>query len=302
MSSYNHFGCKWCGGPFNGGNFPSCSSVRSGNEFVYDPNSYPYNDTPDFYDQPPQHQFKTYSCESCGGDPHYGFDCQTRAPLVFDEPYSYNDFDSSRFDQPPQHPIDLSPFHDDMSLPEIVDYFDDEDDDDTMVTITLPPAIALPLPLLTTMNPADTVLMGDKDSSTTPARETDQFNESSTGDLVPILRESKVTSDDDSECDMLNISLPTTDVREDNFVTFSNPLFDTSCYDNSLYDEEFEDISSLGLSDLTPAIDETTLLVTPTFMTFSNPLFNLNDDSTLGSDNLLFDKEFKDISSFDPSY
>ncbi|GJY19070.1 hypothetical protein Tco_0390561 [Tanacetum coccineum] len=50
-------------------------------------------------------------------------------------------------------------------------------------------------------------------------------------------------------------------------VTFSNPLFDfnddsTLCYDNPLFDEEFEDISSLDLPELTPVIDESTLLVT----------------------------------------
>nr|GFD19223.1 hypothetical protein [Tanacetum cinerariifolium] len=136
------------------------------------------------------------------------------------------DFDLSGFDQPPQYPIDQSPFHDDMSLHEMlicstayleestkcqkqsfdefkiscdnfwsemernkvmninaqiakpsVDYFDDEDDDENMVTIILPPAIALPLPLLTTMKPVDTILMGGEDSSTTPARQTDQFIE-----------------------------------------------------------------------------------------------------------------------------
>nr|GEX05322.1 hypothetical protein [Tanacetum cinerariifolium] len=32
MSSYNHFGCSWCGGPFKGGNCPGCSSVGSGNK------------------------------------------------------------------------------------------------------------------------------------------------------------------------------------------------------------------------------------------------------------------------------
>ncbi|GJW97262.1 hypothetical protein Tco_0179070 [Tanacetum coccineum] len=50
-------------------------------------------------------------------------------------------------------------------------------------------------------------------------------------------------------------------------VTFSNPLFDfnddyTLCYDNPLFDEEFEDISSLDPLELTPVIDEPTLLVT----------------------------------------
>nr|GEU62131.1 hypothetical protein [Tanacetum cinerariifolium] len=52
-------------------------------------------------------------------------------------------------------------------------------------------------------------------------------------------------------------------------VTFSNPLFNFNddyalCNDNPLFDEEFEDISSLdsGPPESTPVIDESTLLVT----------------------------------------
>ncbi|GKA47304.1 hypothetical protein Tco_0740187 [Tanacetum coccineum] len=50
-------------------------------------------------------------------------------------------------------------------------------------------------------------------------------------------------------------------------VTFSNLLFDfnddsTLCYDNSLFDEEFEGTSSLDLHELTPVIDVSILLVT----------------------------------------
>ncbi|GJX33732.1 hypothetical protein Tco_0245289 [Tanacetum coccineum] len=90
MSSYNHFGCSYCGGPFNGGNCPSCSSVGSGNEFVYDPNPYSYNETPNFFNQPPQYQYETYSCEFCGGNSHPDFDCQTGNTPVFDQGPCYN--------------------------------------------------------------------------------------------------------------------------------------------------------------------------------------------------------------------
>ncbi|GJW66398.1 hypothetical protein Tco_0120822 [Tanacetum coccineum] len=97
MSSYNHFGCSWCGGPFNGGNCPSCSSVGSGNEFVYDPNPYSYNETPNFFNQPPQHQYETYSCELCGDSPHYGYDCQTWTPLVYEQdPCSNQNFSNDQ--------------------------------------------------------------------------------------------------------------------------------------------------------------------------------------------------------------
>ncbi|GJX35551.1 hypothetical protein Tco_0247108 [Tanacetum coccineum] len=101
MSSYNHLGCSCCGGPFNGENCPSCSSVGSGNEFVYDPNPYSYNETPNFFNQPPQHQYETYSCEFCGGSSHPGFDCQTRNIPIFDQGPCYNqDFG---FNQPPHY-------------------------------------------------------------------------------------------------------------------------------------------------------------------------------------------------------
>ncbi|GJS32370.1 hypothetical protein Tco_0530752 [Tanacetum coccineum] len=201
----------------------------------------------------------------------------------------------------------------------------EESDDDIEVT----PAYTPSPPFLTTMEPADTLLMGDEVISTTPARETNKFIKSSVDDLVPILKESEVTSDSNLECDMhVNTPLPPTDVREENFdinsppgeyvvdflmenediadlprhlvkqlfsyllkhssftkrmsdeplgddskprsydVTFSNPLFYfndeyTLCYDNPLFDDKFEDISSLDPHESTLVIDESTLLVTP---------------------------------------
>ncbi|GJV17129.1 hypothetical protein Tco_1362452 [Tanacetum coccineum] len=70
-----------------------------------------------------------------------------------------------------------------------------------------------------TKEPSDTILMGDQVISTTLERENDKFIKSSVDDLVPIPRESEVTSVcDDLECDMpVNTPLPTTNVREENF-------------------------------------------------------------------------------------
>ncbi|GJY98372.1 hypothetical protein Tco_0515282 [Tanacetum coccineum] len=384
---FSQHNCSWCRGTFNGGNCPGCSSVKSGNEFVYDPNPCSYNETHNFFNQPPQHQYETYSCELCGDSHHYGFDCQTWTPLVYEQdlcssqnfsndqsPYysmsllqkfhcceycegihdssncqsrnlvfyesnSYNNFDSSGFDQPPRYPIVHPPLHE-MSLhelsmmmnlgtptpePLVNSFVYEESDDDIEVTPTYTP----PLPFLTTMEPADTLLMGDEDSSTTLARETDEFIKSSANDLVPIPRESEVTLGNNLECNMrVNTPFPTTDVKEENFdinsplgehvvdflmenediadlprhlvkqllshlvknpsstkrmsdeplgddskprsydVTFSNSLFDynddyTLCYDNPLFYDEFEDISSLDPPKSTLIIDESTLLVTP---------------------------------------
>ncbi|GKE95368.1 hypothetical protein Tco_1580223 [Tanacetum coccineum] len=99
--------------------------------------------------------------------------------------------------------------------------------------------------------------MGDEVINNTPERENDEFIKSSVDDLVPIPRESEVTPVcDDLECDMpVNTPLSTKRGCDDSKprsydVTFSNPLFEFNddfilCNDNSIFDEEFEDISSL---------------------------------------------------------
>ena len=102
MSSSYLYGCEWCGGSHNGGNCPGCSMVESGNGFVYDQNPYSYHETTDFFHQPPQHEMETYSCESYGGGPHQGFDCQTGNTLVYEQvPCNNQNFGYD------QHPYDL---------------------------------------------------------------------------------------------------------------------------------------------------------------------------------------------------
>ncbi|GKB59488.1 hypothetical protein Tco_0915674 [Tanacetum coccineum] len=101
MSSYNHPGCSYCGGPFNGGNCPSCSSVGSENKFVYDPNTYSYNETPNFFNQSPHYspsQYEMYSYEFCGNDAHYGYDCPPQVPFVYNQDPCFN----QNFDNFPQ--------------------------------------------------------------------------------------------------------------------------------------------------------------------------------------------------------
>ncbi|GJY90431.1 hypothetical protein Tco_0505627 [Tanacetum coccineum] len=87
-------------------------------------------------------------------------------------------------------------------------------------THVIPPPLAYtpPPPFLTTMEPLDTLLIGDGVISTTPAWENDEFIKSSVNDLVPILRESEVTLvSTDLECSMPIDSphLPCTDVLGD---------------------------------------------------------------------------------------
>ncbi|GJT92504.1 hypothetical protein Tco_1081349 [Tanacetum coccineum] len=147
-----------------------------------------------------------------------------------------------------------------------------------------PPAYTPSIPFLATMEPTDTLLIGDEVISTIPAREEDFDINSPLGEyvvdflmenmdvaglprhlvkqlfnhLIKNLSLTKGMSDEPLGDDSKPISYD---------VTFLNPLFDfndafTLCNDNSLFDEEFEDISSLDLPELTPVIDESTLLVT----------------------------------------
>ncbi|GKB16714.1 hypothetical protein Tco_0850637 [Tanacetum coccineum] len=94
--------------------------------------------------------------------------------------------------------------------------------------------------------------MGDENLSTIPEKESDEFIKSSVEDLVPIPSEFEDTSDSDSECD-----LPFCD----NFVTFSNPLFNdndafTSSDDESLPEEDEKIEACLTSDSIPPEIDD----------------------------------------------
>ncbi|GJV24318.1 hypothetical protein Tco_1377013 [Tanacetum coccineum] len=78
----------WCGGPFNGENCRRCTNVSFRDEFIHNPDSISYDETLDFSYPPPQPQ--TYSCELCGNDSHYGYDCPLRVSLVYEQEPCYN--------------------------------------------------------------------------------------------------------------------------------------------------------------------------------------------------------------------
>ncbi|GJY64966.1 hypothetical protein Tco_0466426 [Tanacetum coccineum] len=105
---------------------------------------------------------------------------------------------------------------------------------------------------LPSIEPKDSLIMGD-----------DHLRILSTEEIVPIPRESEETSRSDSKND-----LPSCDdfssIKDprDNFVTFSNPLFEFNVnFNNPLFDEELEDIECKDSYDSN--LDESTFLVTP---------------------------------------
>ncbi|GJR69017.1 hypothetical protein Tco_0015082 [Tanacetum coccineum] len=109
--------CPKCGGRFGGLYCRQCTCERCRRNytdevcalccyeveksFVNDSNPNSFIDSPNFFNQPPQHQYETYSCEFCRGNSHPGFDCQIGNTPVFDQGPCFNqDFD---FNQPPHY-------------------------------------------------------------------------------------------------------------------------------------------------------------------------------------------------------
>ncbi|GJX13028.1 hypothetical protein Tco_0204786 [Tanacetum coccineum] len=67
--------CARCGSNLVNGDCFNCSTYSSANNT---PNY--YDNTPNYSDYPPQPEYQTYSCESCGNDAHYGYPCPSFIP------------------------------------------------------------------------------------------------------------------------------------------------------------------------------------------------------------------------------
>nr|GFA59895.1 hypothetical protein [Tanacetum cinerariifolium] len=102
-------------------------------------------------------------------------------------------------------------------------FYDDDDAEESTIPLNeIISQLSLSItitPGLPTMEPKDSLIIGDEDLRTIPEKESNKFIESSVEDLVPIPKESKDTSDSDNECD-----LPFCD----DSLIFPNPLFDVN--------------------------------------------------------------------------
>ncbi|GKE62595.1 hypothetical protein Tco_1512962 [Tanacetum coccineum] len=163
-------------------------------------------------------------------------------------------------------------------------YFYDDDDEESSIPlrdiISKPhPSIAITL-VLSTLEPEDSLIMGNEELSTVLEKESDEFIKSSVEDLVPIPSESEDTSESDSDYDLPSCdNFSPINVYEEKSVTFSNPLFDsnddfTSSDDESLSDED---------------------VLEDNFTIYLNPLFEFDDEYISTDVNPLFDKVSEDI-------
>nr|GEX78704.1 hypothetical protein [Tanacetum cinerariifolium] len=123
-------------------------------------------------------------------------------------------------------------------------------------------------PILSTKEPEHSLSMGYEHLSITSETESDEVTETNAKNLLPIPSECEVTSEDESECNIL--------AKDDSslaFTTFSNPLFD----DND--DLDSSDNESLSEEDV--PVEE--------FKVYSNHLF---DNEEINSDKLDGESDF----------
>ncbi|GJT56324.1 hypothetical protein Tco_0991378 [Tanacetum coccineum] len=259
-----------------------CAS-RDGNSSIDAPNPNSFNDPPNVFTHPPQPQYKSYSCELCGNDAHYGYDCplwqrmndvlkvvQSLVEKLCQQEQATNL--SIHTPEPSRHFNSIC-------------YDDDDDDNDEESTIPLNEIISqitlsnAIIPVLPTMKPEDSLSMGDEHLSTIPEKESDEFIKSSVEDLVPIPSESEDTPGSDSECnDFSPINIP-----EGKSVTFFNPLFDLN--------DDFTSSDDKSLSNEDVLKDNVKI--------YSNPLFEFDAEYIFSDENPLFDEVLENIESKD---
>ncbi|GKD09240.1 hypothetical protein Tco_1188925, partial [Tanacetum coccineum] len=147
-----------------------------------------------------------------------------------------------------------------------------------------PPSIEI-IPVLPTLEPEDSLIMGNEELSNIPEKESDEFIKSSIEELVPIPSESEDTVESDSDCDLTSCDdFSPINVYEEQSVTFSNPFFEfddeyISSDVNPLFDEVLEDIECKDSYDSN--IDESTFLVTPFSDSNEDECFTPSDDVEL---------------------
>ncbi|GJR72528.1 hypothetical protein Tco_0084893 [Tanacetum coccineum] len=147
----------------------------------------------------------------------------------------------------------------------------------------IPPSIAI-TPVLPTLEPEDSLIMGNEELSTIPEKESDEFIKSSVKDLNPIPSESEDTSESDSDCDLsLCDDFSPINVYEEKSMTFSNPLFDSN--------DDFTSSDDESLSDEDVPKENVKI--------YSNPLFEFNEEYISSDINPLFDEVLENIESKD---
>ncbi|GJV63150.1 zinc finger BED domain-containing protein RICESLEEPER 2-like protein [Tanacetum coccineum] len=127
---------------------------------------YSSNDSPSVANHPPQPQYVPYSCELCGNDSHYGYDCPPQVPRKKKSELKKMQAAKDRY----------------WKIPVC---YDDDDDEESSIPLKdiiseLPPCVAI-----TPDSPkTNSLIMEDEHLDTIPETESDELIKSSVEDLV----------------------------------------------------------------------------------------------------------------------
>ncbi|GKC81169.1 hypothetical protein Tco_1136886, partial [Tanacetum coccineum] len=187
--------CSKCGGPFGGLYCRQCTCKRCRRNytdevcasccyeikksFVHDSNPNSFIDSTNNFNPPPQPQYQTNSCELCGNDAHFGYDCPTQVP----DPLIQQHEQAVQKEQEEQ--AAFTPY---WRIPII-----DDDDDEYTIQYKeyLENSSKAITPDLSTEEPDNSLSMGDEHLDTILETESDEVIKSSVEDLVPIPSESE---------------------------------------------------------------------------------------------------------------
>nr|GEW14189.1 hypothetical protein [Tanacetum cinerariifolium] len=169
--------------------------------------------------------------------------------------------------------------------------YDDDDDydyEESVIslnkTISQEPLSIANTPILPTLEPEVSLIMGNEELNTILEKELDEFIKSSVEDLFAIPSEFDDTSGSDSECILPSCDdFSPIDIPEEKAMTFSIPLFNSN--------DDFTSSGDESLSDEDVPKDNVKI--------YLNPLFEFDDEYISSDVNPLFDEILENIESKD---
>nr|GEY62761.1 hypothetical protein [Tanacetum cinerariifolium] len=292
---------------------------RAETSFANDPNPYSFNDTSNVFTHPPQPKYETNSCELCGNDSHYGYDCPAWFPLVYEENFFKVKKALEEEKNQPEiiQELLLQLIHDLQLLNEIQPKQIEEKESIISTNTDIfetPPSIvitnsALILPIEDHEN---SLIMGNGELNIIHENESDEFIKSSVGGPCSNPNGDESLSDEDVQEDNVKIYLNPLFKFDDEYISSDvNPLFDEDEYFTPSDDVELLLHHDLSIPKMSVAFILEGFTDEPP-LEDNDDLFDLepkNDDwkkilydaSNLMSEDKVFDPEIHD-QIFSPTY
>ncbi|GJY17124.1 hypothetical protein Tco_0388615 [Tanacetum coccineum] len=259
----DHHCCYGCGDSLDGIFSQQCTCESCGNDahygynfppqvpIIYNPEpSFTYDSIPNFVDDSPNlfnppSQPPTYSCEFCGNDAHYGYDCPPQVSFIYNPEPCYNQDDyrnekidiqyrrecEIKIDELKQNfngmSIEIRKKEKELLQQEQAAYvrtsqrfnFIDDDDDDEYSFATQEYLKKFSSAITPDLPKSDSLIMEDKHLDTIPTTESDELIKSSVEDLVHTPSESDGISESEYDLPVCDDSSPKMDDVLDDIIS-----------------------------------------------------------------------------------